>query len=385
MNQTQQQVGWCQGSAWPTAGRLLPELAHPFRVEHRTVGLAKPRHNPSWEVARGTCYLLRITDHVERIGFNQEYTMSEQTRHRAISTVFIVLGIIIPTVVFTMLGEQAVEETGDPSAGGGYGWGCMVFMPFTIGLGWFLGEVVFICTNRARANDVLFDFRRAAVEFSQNAVVGSAVILQDQAHSLCLPVKDDRVGHYKRIVVSLLLWVLVGILLGIGGFYAVVFTSDRQMLLLLPAGLGIAIAAYDVGLKRWRSYLAKKEGVLFDLRDSRAFAVSIEETSSAGKSKLVPDEPGIAIVNLEHNVLLVEAMRYQYILRGQDIVHIKRFEKRRLPGLNIHCKVGDADLKFTMFYITSNIVELAGKQSRRVDKLIDRLRPIVSYGVVDSS
>lgn len=196
-----------------------------------------------------------------------------------------------------------------------------------------------------RARDENMDFRDSAEAASRAALAGAPPRAGPEvASSLCLAVPGatawpQYLAAVTQIGLNLALLGLfgLGLLLGFLGY------PRLGVALLLPTVLG-QLCLRSLVAAGLRLYLACRPDSLGRCPGGKRFVVAIEETGSVNRLKLAPEDEGLAVLDARRRLLLIEGVRYRYLLRGQDVEQIAPAVLFGMGGAVLTVRIGGVPL-----------------------------------------
>ncbi len=210
-------------------------------------------------------------------------------------------------------------------------------------------------------SDALRDFREDAVAFSQRLVAESfGRAAADLGESLCLPVENP------ADLRSIKWWMLFHIVAGVGGLVAggVLAGVSQHIsesldalepfviavaLICSVGGMGLLITSSHVSRNFSRRRIGERYDAVWALGSPlKPLGVSVEDASTFQKFKLVPEDAAWIGFDLARRMLLIEGIRYRYVVHAKDLVNIELLAAPTATAVAITYRVGPAVLRIAL-------------------------------------
>jgi hypothetical protein len=199
------------------------------------------------------------------------------------------------------------------------------------------------------------DFRQPAAYESERIIAENRSDLPTDC-SLCLPTGEDEAvlrGHGTWVLVRF----IVGMLGIVGGGAAAAFLERHDQ---PPVAIGLGLGASMGGIalllsnnffmgRFARRHLGQRYDELLALpRDGGVKLISIEDAHSFSKFKLVPEDIGFLILDIEARTLTVEGVVYRYVVHGEDVLDVKQHRGGNSTATTVTYAIGRAELSIAL-------------------------------------
>ncbi|MCA9122527.1 MAG: hypothetical protein H6822_03300 [Planctomycetaceae bacterium] len=207
------------------------------------------------------------------------------------------------------------------------------------------------------------DFRDEAAAISLKLVADSfGRPSAELGQSLCLPVENP--SDLRGVKWSLLFRLVFGIGgIAAGGILAMVFEKfpagfqRYETPALVLAGIfsigGICLLISSAGAARSfsRRRLGERYEAVWALGSPiKPLGVSVEDADTFSKMKLVPEDLAWIGFDLSRRMLLIEGLRYRYLIHSADVINIEQVAGPTATGVAITYFVGSASLRIALQY-----------------------------------
>lgn len=213
------------------------------------------------------------------------------------------------------------------------------------------------------ATGPLADFRDEAAASSVRLVAESfGRRPEDLGESLCLPVENP--ADLRGIKWSLLLRLVFGVGgIAVGGILALAlqkmpeWKEQFEALILSVAmcfsigGIGLLLTAATVGRSFSRRRIGDRYDALWALGSAiKPLGVSVEDASTFEKMKLVPEDLAWIGFDRSRRMLLIEGIRYRYLIHSEDVLDIEQVAGATTTGIAISYLIDTTTLKIALQY-----------------------------------
>lgn len=236
-------------------------------------------------------------------------------------------------------------------------------------------------------HDTQSDFRDKAAKESLQLVEINGNKAFDE-FSLCLPTTDSDPESLRRFGYATICRLLLGFLglLGGVGVFAVherLNPGDATLnwaVTALAASCscgGILILLSNLFFQR--GYVRRQIGMRYDeltwdSETASPLCVNIENPKTFHKMKFIPEELGFLSLDPHRHLLVIEGVRYRYIIHGKDVRSIRQSAGATTTATSIVYRVGDVVLSIAIQY--DSVWHEIKRQTffARKDALITRIR-----------
>jgi len=195
------------------------------------------------------------------------------------------------------------------------------------------------------------DFRTEAANATLRALTNSpGATLAQLTESGCVPVPGGRrvqcIAEVAAIFVSigcLLVAILVLPLTLLGWF------PPRWAAPVLLAGFALTLVTRKA--KSWilRAYLrSRRDSLLKMIPNLPLNPVGLEDGKTHQKTKLVPEDEGVCLLDSDRRRLLIEGCSYRYVVYAKDVRSISPISGYALSGARLDCRMAGHDLDFVV-------------------------------------
>jgi len=191
------------------------------------------------------------------------------------------------------------------------------------------------------------DFRPEAAEATLkklNHPPGTA--LAELGESGCIPIPGGRRAHcaveLPTVFISTIC--MLSALLALPVTWAGVLPSRLTYPILL-VGLGIALVLRQIKSLILKAYFSSRsDSLLKSFAHLPAKAVGLEDGKTHKKTKLVPEDEGICLLDSDRRRLLIEGCSYRYVICAKDVSSVAPVSGYGLSGALVNCRMAGREI-----------------------------------------